>query len=196
MNDDQEPLAQAIPVPSELYSSDTGKPLDRCLMCNAHLLEDGVLYMVEKSIKQHPEMQLKEPIFEYAMCMTCAIQMNESLSEESRQRIGAYFAKHANLAGRSEALLNQERSLKPWIERCAIKGTLISEAREYQVVAQCEGKNLVFGYMPFALSIEAMEEMSELLSAKSRGEMDDFIGRYFSGPPEVAELLKKKFVLV
>ena len=55
---------------------------------------------------------------------------------------------------------------------------------------------MVLTAMPLALSLSAMEEMTSLLSEKSLGEIDDFIGKYFSGPPEVAALLKKKFVMV
>jgi hypothetical protein len=193
----QDNTSRYIPIPQELYATDTGKPFDHCLMCNCFLLEEETPYMIEKSIKQHPELDLRETIFEYAMCMDCAIRMNASLSEESRERIGAYFARHANLGERSEALLpDRSNKLQSWISHCVIKKTPISQAREYQVVAQCEGTNLLFSYMPFALSFEAMDEMTALMSAKSLGEMDDFIDKYFSGPPEVAELLRKKFVII
>jgi len=197
MNEEQDPMDRHIPIPEALYSSDSGKPLDHCLMCNQYLLEEGTPYMLEKSIKQHPEMGLKETIFEYAMCMACAMKMHESLSVESRQRIGEYFARHANFPERSKHFANQNTfDLNSWTAHCVIKDTPIAEASEYQIVAQCEGNNLMFTGMPFAISFAAMEEMSALMSAKSLGEMDDFIGKYFTGPPEVAALLRKKFILV
>jgi hypothetical protein len=37
-----------------------------------------------------------------------------------------------------------------------------------------------------------MEEMNSFLSDETRQEMDDFMGNYFSGPPEIAALLKSK----
>jgi hypothetical protein len=197
MNSDQDPTIKSIPIPPDLYATDTGKPLDRCLMCDTFLLEEGKPYMIEKSIKQHPELDFRETIFEYAMCMDCAVKMNDSLSVESRQRIGDYFATHANLSERRETFVKDNTfELQPWVSRCIIKDTPISEAREYQLVVQCEGKNLLFTYMPFALSFDAMEEMTSLMSAQSLGEMDDFIGKYFTGPPEVAALLRRKFVII
>jgi hypothetical protein len=43
--------------------------------------------------------------------------------------------------------------------------------------------------MPLAISFEAMEEMNSLLSDETRQEMDDFMGKYCSGPPDIAALL-------
>jgi len=192
-----EPDVPLIALPKEFYNSDTGQPIAHCIMCNRFLLENGVTYMIEKAIKQHHELNFAEPIFEYAMCMACAIKMNAALSEESRMRINDYFGRHVNFERRRAALERKSATeIQPWIEHCLIKNTPIHESGEYQLVAQCYGDKLLMTSMPFALSLEALEEMSGLLSAKSQGEMDDFIGRYFSGPPEVAELLKKKFVLI
>jgi hypothetical protein len=186
-----------IKIPKILYCSDTKKPFDKCLVCNQFLLADGTPYFIEKAIKQYSDLKLKEVIFEYALCVNCMVMMNQSLSEESRARISAYFEKNGNLAARRKQLVEKKSTrIAPWINRCVIKNTPIGKASEYQIVAQCDGKHLLFTYMPFALSMEAMDEMTSLLSAKSLGEMDDFIGKYFSGPPEVAALLKKRFILI
>jgi hypothetical protein len=197
MDSPQPNAIEHIKIPKVLYSSDTGKPFEKCMMCSKFLLDDGTPYFIEKAIKQHPEVKVKEIIFEYAMCADCMVMMNQSLSEESRANINAYFEQHGNLAVRREKLL-QKKTLRidAWINRCVIKDTPIRQSGEYQVVAQCSGKHLLFTYMPFALSMQAMEEMTALMSAKSLGEMDDFIGKYFSGPPEVAELLRKRYVLI
>jgi len=102
-----------------------------------------------------------------------------------------------NFVGRRNRLLARETlTVSPWISRCLIKDTPIRLSPEYQITAQCNGPYLLFTYMPFALSMAAMEEIGNLLSAKSRGEMDDFIGRHFSGPPEIAVLLKRRLALV
>lgn len=194
---DLNPITEYIRIPKVFHSFDTGKPFSHCLMCNKFLLQDGTAYMIEKAIKQHPAMKVKETIFDYAMCMECATMMNAALSVESRQRINAYFAAHANLAERRESLIKRKTlRVQPWLSRCVIKNTPIAKSPEYQLVAQCDGKHLLFTYMPFALSFEAMDEMSELMSEQSRGEIDGFIGQYFSGPPEIAEILRKRLVLM
>lgn len=190
-------ITQYMRIPKVFRSSETGKPIDHCLMCNAYLLKDGTPYMVEKAIKQHPEYKITEVIFEYALCAGCMVIMNESLSKESKQRVDAYFQTHGNLVERRTELLKRKTlRVQPWISKCLIKGTSISNSPEYQISGQFDGKHLLFTYMPFALSVEALQEINDLLSAKSKGEIDDFIGKYFSGPPEVSEILKRSLVLI
>ena len=196
MSEKYHPEVPSIPIPDAFRSSETGQLFDRCLMCNTFLLDAGIPYMIEKAVKQHPEMNVVEPIFEYAMCMNCAMKMHEALSIESRQRISAYFQSHVDFEQRHLELIEKTDDMSRWIGTCIIKKTPIAQSGEYQLVAQCNGRELMLTGMPFALSLSAMEEMTSLLSTKSLGEIDDFIGKYFSGPPEVAELLKKKFVMV
>jgi hypothetical protein len=196
MSDDSHPEPLSIPIPEAFRSSETGTFFDRCLMCNQYLLDNDTPYMIEKAVKQHPELNVVEPIFEYAMCMSCAMKMHEALSVESRQRISAYFQSNVNFEKRHAELLENKRDISDWISTCIVKNTAIAHSGEYQLVAQCQGKGLLLTAMPFALSLAAMEEITGLMSAKSLGEIDDFIGQYFSGPPEVAALLRKKFVLV
>jgi hypothetical protein len=194
---ESEPVNQVIPIPEMLFSGDTHKPFANCMVCDKYLLQDGTPYMIEKAVRQIPEMNVKEVLFEYAMCMDCVVMMNASLSEESRQRINEYFAVNGNLASRSEKLLQGKKlDIESWVDTCVIKETPLTKTKEYQIVAQCDGHNLVLSYAPFALSMEAMEEMTALLSEKSLGEIDGFMGKYFTGPPEVSALLKRRLVLI
>jgi hypothetical protein len=185
-----------MPIPEAFRSSETGNLFDRCLMCSVYLLDEGTPYMIEKAVKQHPEKNVVEPIFEYAMCMSCAMKMHEAMSVESRERISAYFHANVDFEKRHIDLIQNKDDVSSWIGNCIVKNTAIAHSGEYQLVAQCQGRELMFTAMPFALSLAAMEEITGLMSAKSLGEIDDFIGQYFSGPPEVAALLRKKFILV
>ena len=194
---DDENISPFIPIPEVFFCSDTQKPFSTCMLCAKSLLRDGTSYMIEKAIRQIPSMHVKEIIFEYAICLECAMKMNETLSVESRDRINQYFTVNANVYDRRQKLMSEgPTTLGSWISRCLIKNTPIAESEEYQIMAQCNGPNLLFTVMPFALSMDALDEMSSLLSAKSRGEIDDFIGKYFTGPPEVSEILKKKLVIL
>jgi hypothetical protein len=182
-------------IPKVFRASDTGKPHDHCLVCNKFLLGDGTTYLIEKAIRQYPE-QIKDTIFEYAICTDCMLMFHESLSSESRQRIEQYFLKNCDLISRRENLLSQKtRRVQSWLARCVVKGTPIVHSSEYQIVAQCDGKHMLFTYMPYAISSTAMDEMTDLLSEKSLGEIDDFTGKYFSGPPEIAELIRKRSIM-
>jgi hypothetical protein len=191
------PINEYTRIPKILYSSDSGKPFTNCMVCDQYLLNDGTAYLIEKAVKNHRALNVKEVIFEYAMCLSCSIKMNSSLSEESRQRINEYFQQNTDLVNRRERLLAKKRvRTTDWISRCLIKDTPIKESEEYQIVAQCDGNHMLFTYMPFALSMKALDEISSLLSAKSLGEIDDFMGKYFTGPPEISAILKRRFVLV
>ena len=186
-----------IPIPRAFRCHETGKAFSNCMVCNEYLLRDGTPYMIEKAFRQIPEMKLKDVIFEYAICALCAAKMQQAMSVESRQRISAYFQEHTNLVKRRNDLLETKpRRVKAWIDHCVIKGTPLAKSPEYQIMAQCDGKHLLFAYLPFALSLEAMNEMTSLLSEKSLGEIDDFMGKYFTGPPEVAAILKRRLILV
>jgi hypothetical protein len=55
------PIDQHIRIPRIFFSSDTGKPFSDCLMCGKFLLQNGTPYMIEKAIKQHPEVNVKRP---------------------------------------------------------------------------------------------------------------------------------------
>lgn len=180
-------------IPKIFFSSETGKPFENCMVCNTFLLKDGVSYAVEKVVRQIPSMKIKEVLFEYAICSNCMMTMYNKLSIESRQRIQDYFLQHARPEKRQLDLENGKGSrAQSWVRRCMIKGTLISKAPEYQLTAQFNGRNLQDDHMPFAISLEAIEEINSLLSVETREEMDDFTGKYFSGPPEVAELLRNR----
>ena len=190
-------IDQYMRIPKVFRSSETGQPIAHCMVCNRYLLEDGTPYMIEKAMKQYPDLKLKEVIFEYAVCFKCSMMMTEALSEETRQRVDDYFTRHVDFVKRRSNLLQRKtKRVQPWLSRCLIKDTPISASREYQLVGQFDGKHLLFTYMPFALSMEAMDEITNLISNKSMGEIDDFMGKYFSGPPEIAELIRKRpFVL-
>jgi hypothetical protein len=152
--------------------------------------------MIEKAVRQFPDFGVSEIIFEYALCMDCAMRFNNAISEETRQRISNYFSSCENFGSRqNEFSKRKSNRVQQWISRCVVKGTLISKSSEYQLIGQCDGEHLVLSELPLALSSEAMDEISGLMSEKSLGEIDDFIGNYFTGPPEVAELLKRKLVL-
>jgi hypothetical protein len=183
-------MHREIDIPPFLFSSDTGAPHERCMVCNKELLKDGYPYFIEKSVRQVPELGTSEIIFEYALCFSCSATLNAALSETSRQRITEYFARNGRFVTRREKL--HDAPVSEWVAHCLIKDTPIATTPEFQIVAQCSGKKLVIHDMPFAVSLEAMDEIAALLSEATLGEMDDFIGKYFTGPPEVAELLLKR----
>jgi hypothetical protein len=186
------------PIPKRFYPEKSEKPFDKCIMCEKYLLGEGTLYMIEKAYRRYPALDTEAVIFEYAICKECAENMRSELSEESRQRIDSYFAKNVDFEKRMRTMLDDKPDLDKYISSCAVKQTPAEQAEEYVICAQCDGCDIVYSAFPYMIGGEAMEEVSELLSLKTRDVLDDFIDRHLSGPPELRELFKsnKKLLLV
>lgn len=179
-----------VEIPKAFYSFDN-KPFTNCIICNNYLLEDGTQYLIERAIKK------LDVIFEYAICLECADEMRLSLSADSINKIESYFNNHVDLFDRQNQLANHdEMRAEEWISHCVIKGTHVHDAGEYQIVAHCDGKDLLFSHMPYMISKPAMEEMSDLLSEKTKDELDRFIDDHFGLPPVWKKALKEDGILV
>ncbi|WP_299460685.1 hypothetical protein [uncultured Microscilla sp.] len=190
---------EMIEIPEIFRSSLDKKPFEKCISCETYLLDEGVTYFIEKSVRNYKDHGVTDTVFEYAMCIDCMERMRQAVSTESLQRMEEYFLSQVNPLERQLLMLNNEETLniEPWIENCIVKGTPKTELDEYQLHCQCFGKQMVFTYMPYMIGGEAMEEMAELLSAKSRGEIDNFMDDNFGLPPELKkELGDFKYVLI
>jgi hypothetical protein len=189
---------EMIEIPEIFRSSLDKKPFERCISCDTYLLEEGTTYFIEKAIRNYKEHGVTDTIVEYAICLSCMESKQKAMSTESLQRLQEYFIAQVDPLERQLLMLNNETlNVDPWIERCMFKGSLRNELDEYQLQCQCSGKHMVFNHMPCMTSGEAIEEMAELLSPKSRGEIDDFMDDNFGLPPELKkELGDFKYALI
>lgn len=177
------PIEEHIPVPHEFHSFESGEPFKTCMVCQKNLLEDGQIYFIEKAF------QKQEVLFEYAICMECREEMQQDISEESMRKIQQYFQKHIDLVGRRKDLLNKHQlDHRPWLDRCLITGKRRQEAEQYQILTLCDGKDMLFSYLPYMISGEAMRTLTKLLSKTTRDRLDDFVDEYLGLPPEVKDL--------
>ncbi len=177
------PIKEHIPVPPEFYSFETGAPFQRCLACQKSLTEDGTLYFVEKAF------QRQEVLFEYAICIYCREEMQKEISEESQARINEYFTKEVDLVQRRKALLDRHRlNHQPWIDHCVLTGKSRECANQHQILTLCDGSDMLFSYMPYMISGEAMQILNRLLSKKTRDRLDDFVKDFLGLPPEIRDL--------
>jgi len=197
-NEKPEIVKEYIKIPPLFYSTDTNKPFTNCVSCDKDLLQPQSPYVIEKAIKQYPEYNTTDVIFEYAMCMECYQKINESLSTESKTNIENYFSENVDLGERRKSLLkNEELSINDWTSNCIIKGTPVSELTEYQVACQCDGEYLLFTHMPFIIGNIALDEMMQLLSNQTIGEIGGFYDKFFSPDPDIKKLFDEpKFVLL
>jgi hypothetical protein len=77
-------------------------------------------------------------------------------------------------------------------DRCVITGIPVAELDEYMIYGHFRGDKMVKSSMPYLLSGSVMDDVSDLLSNQTIDQLDDFMGKYFSGPPELEELWKSR----
>ena len=144
---------------------------------------------MEKAYRRYPNEDRHEVIFEYALCRECAELKNKEMSEESKENISRFMAEHVDI----ESL----EDLPDRDHRCMISGDNLEDCEEYVIYGQFLGDRMLTGMFPYGLSGKVLDSIADLLSEKTLGEIDDFIGEHFTGPPEFKELLKdKKWVVV
>ncbi|MFQ5606207.1 MAG: hypothetical protein ACE5HS_23290 [bacterium] len=144
--------------------------------------------MIEKAIKKYEKFNTTDTIFEYAMCLDCYEKVVESFSDTSKTKVEDYFAKNVNLDKRRKTLVEKGiLDIDNWLSNCIIKGTPVEEVSQYQICCQCDGKDMLFAHSPFMISGAAIDEIANLLSNKTLGEIDGFIGEFFGWPPELTK---------
>ncbi len=163
-----------IPVPEELWSFETGAPIQSCALCNCDLFTEGKNYLIEKAFKSN------EVIFEYAMCTECREKLSGELSEQSKKLIDHYFSEHVDFEQRRlECLEAYGLDYARWVERCLVKDKPRSKCREYQLYAWCIDRDIVFTGMPYMLSSDCIDDILELLSEETLGVINDFSNKVF-----------------
>ncbi|REK18168.1 MAG: hypothetical protein DWQ37_04560 [Planctomycetota bacterium] len=176
-----------IEIP-RLFRTFEGQPFEQCLICEKKLGGEGLLdageqYVIERSFVG------EEPIYEFAICLTCIGGMQCELSAESRMRMEAHFEERVDLVERRRSLLDQSReAFDPWIDTCLLTGKKRQEARAYTVYAHCWGRRLLFSYLPYMITDAGIEGLERLLSKQTRETLDDFVGQNLGMPPEFQDL--------
>lgn len=191
-------IMKYVEIPSVFYSTETGKLFKRCADCERDLIENDLDYVIEKAVKRFPEYKATDTIFEYAICLECHQKVRQSLSEESIRRVEAYFSEHVDLFKRMQTLIdNPSLNVDDWISHCMVKEIPVNELREYQLFGHFKGNRMALSYLPGILSIQSLEELSELLSKKTRDELGGYMDRFAGVPPEFRELFTPRpaFVL-
>lgn len=180
------PEPKFVPIPSEFHSLENDGPFETCVKCGAELRQSGMPYLIERVFVQ------QEPIVEYAMCEACVLASQGELSAESRQAVTDYMVSNLDVAQR----LGQ---LSDWAEqggndatelmnRCLFSETLAEDTREKQIAAWCQGDQMRVDHVfPLMISGVAIEELNGVLSEKTRGWIDDFVGDNFGMPPEFCD---------
>ena len=173
-----------LPIPRKFHSLEKDGPFTHCVLCNVELIQSNSQYVIEKVFRA------EEVIVEMAICFGCRQSTEkDSISEDSRRAIENFFASKTSILQRPEILeANWDNdSVDPWLDTCLFDGRKMDGLREYQIIALCQGDKIQRGFLPAAISNEAMEALSDVLSEQTKGWMKDFLGDTFGMPPEFCE---------
>ncbi len=186
MNFNWPPEPKFVPIPSEFHSLENDGPFNKCLKCEAELLQSGMPYLIERVFVQ------QEPIVEYAMCEACVMASQSELSVESRQAVTDYMLSNLDVSQRlgrlSEWAEQGSDDASELMNRCLFSGTRAEDCREKQIAAWCQGDQMRVDHVfPMMISGVAIEELNGVLSEKTRGWIDDFVGDNFGMPPEFCD---------
>jgi len=178
-----------IEIPKVFYESISGKPFDKCQVCQKNLLVPGEQYIIEKAFRKNPVNNKVEPVFEFAICVDCAKALFDRFSEESKANINRFFMENNRMIG---LLSNrpQVNRVEDYLSRCSVLGTPVHQLDEYQIYGQFQGNLLKLDFPPYMISSPVMDEVQDLLSNKTIDELDDFTGEYLTGPPEFRDFFK------
>ncbi len=179
-------LPQRVPIPPSFYAEDTEAPFETCLACDRSLLEDDTQYVIEKGYHSFAAYDVQETVFGYALCLDCHTTLSQSFSSESKRRCTAYLDKHVDLPQRTAALLDRD-ALDPtrWTEHCIVHDTPKQELEEYQILAHCQGDDLLLTHLPLMIGGTAVDDLVQRLSNETLDELGGFRDEYFGLPPEL-----------
>ena len=186
------PNEEPEPIPKDFYSFETNAPFTTCIECKKNLL-DGGIYLIEKAFRNHPEYGVQDTIFDYALCMDCADDLRNELSEESMAALMSFFKERIDFSKRMERL---NMSAKENITTCMITGKHVDECEEYQIYAFCKGNNISNEMHPYMICGEVMDEIIPILSKKTTDDLNGFFNKHFSPDPSLMEPIGPKLIVV
>lgn len=180
------PVPKFVPIPQDFHSLECDGLFEKCLKCEVELLTSGSPYLIERVFVQ------QEPIVEYAMCEACVLESQGELSAESRQAVTDYMLSNIDVGQRlgrlSEWAEDGGDNASELMDRCLVSGTPATESREKQIAAWCLGDQMRVDHVfPLMISGVAIEELNGVLSEKTKGWIDDFVGDNFGMPPEFCD---------
>lgn len=172
----------SMPIPKIFHSVEHGGVFKYCSVCKIYLLDDEISYFIEKAFRG------TEAVFEYAMCSNCRDSMETEVSMESMMNIGNYFLEHVNISYRKELMETFDNNIKPWLNECIFTGNQMNECQDYQICAECQGANIMISFFPLMISSQAVEEIQQLMSKKTKENFDRFVRDTLNPPVDFKDI--------
>ena len=85
----------------------------------------------------------------------------------------------------------EEGKMPDPLDECLLSGKHLQDMETYQVYAHCTGTQLSMNRGYYMLSDAVIEEIQELLSDKTRDELERFSDENLGVPPELKHLFNK-----
>ncbi len=184
-------------IPWQFYSDEEDKLFDHCQVCGKYLLDEGTDYVVEKAIRSYEGHDFYSTAYEYAICLDCHQDIQKGMSEESMNNLQKYYNEIMAKKEQPLAIDLHHFDLNEWLSKCFFTGKRVDEMKEYQLVAQFSGKQMMLNMPPLVIGETVIEEMAGLLSDKTIDEMNDFRDRFLGPSPDIEELVfGKRLILI
>ena len=186
-----------LEIPKVFYSDAEDKPFETCVVCGKDLLHGDEPYMVEKVFKTYERHDFKSTVFEFAICLDCHQKMQESMSQESIQNIQNFMNRLMQQRGSNVIMIDLHNfDINRWLSKCFFTDTPVDDMDEYQAVGMFKGDKMVLNQPPMVMGNAIMEKMSDLLSEKTRDEMNGFKEKHLGPPPEFSEFIYGKKLIM
>ena len=173
-------------IPKTFYSFIDEKPFENCADCGKGLLNNNTEYLIERVYRNHKEYKTSEVIFDYAICMDCAMRLHQEMSNESKQKLQQFFQSNLNLEKRNQ-LIRDKKSIEESLSTCLVSGDDLVECEEYQVCAHCVGDKVFMGNPPYMISGKILDRIMHLLSNETQDILNGFYDKIRTPSPGIYE---------
>ena len=174
-------------IPSAFHSFDENDLFKHCIECDKYLLDEECDYMIEKAVRNYPGYTAHDVIFDFAICMDCALAFQQKMSKSSRAAIEKYMIEHVDFHKRSHELMKGNKVIEDCLDKCMISKERRENCEEYQMVAFCRGAKIHRSIPPYLISHHVLNELSVLISDETQDDMDGFYKKHFSPSPGLFE---------
>lgn len=170
-------------IPRVFHSFEDEGPFSNCIECNRPLLEDNCEYVIEKAVRNYPGYSAQDVIFDYAICLSCANEVQKRISAESMDSIRTYM--HNKLSNKQPVEVSE--NVDEMIGKCIISDKPAESCKEYQIFAFCIGNDLHPNMSAYMISDDILDEIQELLSSETKDELNRFSHKNFPPSPYLTQ---------
>jgi hypothetical protein len=183
-------------IPKTFYNSNNESPFTHCSLCDINVIESQQLYVIEKTVKRYPTIGAQEIIMEFVICISCAMQMSESISEDSKKVLDEFQADKMNILLEEKKIVDVDKHIKEQLSQCMFSKKNISELEEYNMYCHCVADKMILEMSPMIVDTKILMEVNEKLSRKTRDDLRGYKDKIIDLPPEFKDIFKDRPILV